>query len=108
MGGIPRFRWWRVVEPHPVMMSNHGGSFAVGRPVLAGSLMCCAIWQRAGQDVMTVRCVSSSVDRSTLLVQGGFLRDFVLIAVKLLDAGSDHLALGVDLICPHGRVRLEC
>src|SRR4051812_40393963 len=76
-------------------MANDGCAVSGTGPVLAGLRGSGSVGHRAGQDVVPVRLVSTSVDHIALLVQRTRLVDPIGVAVQGGDIGSDLLALGV-------------
>ena len=96
MGGIPGFRGRRVVQPHAVVMSDHGAAFGTAAcPVLAGLLGSRSVRIGAGQDVVPVGIVAPAVDGIALLVESRVLGNAIGIAVQGGDIVRDLFALDV-------------
>src|SRR5215213_5124733 len=80
-------------------MANERRTLAAAGPVAAGAvarlLRHGAVERAARQDVVTVRCVAAAAHRLSLLRERVLLRQLVLVAVKIRDAGRHNHALDV-------------
>src|ERR1043166_4951516 len=98
MRRIPGLRLHRVAQALAVDVAELRGSFAVLRPVAAGSVgagcEASAFHRRAGERVMHVGRVAPAIDDLTLLVERGLLGEIV-VAVELVNVVGNYGAARV-------------
>src|SRR5262245_21769169 len=98
MRRIPRLRRRLLVQPHAIMVADHGRPLSALRPVAASSILTggkrAAVRRGASQDVVPVGRVATAVDHLARLVERRLLGEIV-VAVQLVDICGDDDALGV-------------
>lgn len=78
-------------------MADEGAAIAVIRPIAArpgGHRY--AIGIGAGQNVVTIGLIATSIDLFALFIQPGLFADFIAIAVQRVEGVGDHYSLGVE------------
>src|SRR5262249_55438645 len=100
MRGVPGLRRRVVAQAHAIVVADDGRAVGTAlRPVAAGRVFAAgdraALRRGTGQHVVHVHRVAAAHDHLAALGQRGLLGR-VILAVRLVDAAGDHLALGID------------
>jgi hypothetical protein len=98
VGKIPEIDALRIANE--IMVSNHGGAFAVGGPVATGHVLTGrkrpTVPLRTSQNIMLVWIVTSPLYGLAPFVECSFLVDLISIAMKFLDIGGNLHALCIE------------
>src|SRR5689334_1384107 len=99
MRRIPRACRRIVAQPLAVDMADHGGALGAARPVLAGAILGSrerpAFRRRARQHVVTVRREADAGNDQAALTQRVVEAELVVVAMQIVEARCDDLALEV-------------